>query len=64
MMNRSSWKDCQGIRVRHAKELLKDPAYRIADVAEMVGFTDVAHFSRVFKKTEGISANEYRNTKL
>ena len=52
------------IRVRHAKELLKDPAYRIADVAEMVGFTDVAHFSRVFKKTEGISANEYRNTKL
>ena len=37
---------------------------RITDVAEMVGFTDVAHFSRVFKKTEGISANEYRNTKL
>ena len=52
------------IRMRHAKELLKDPAYRIADVAEMVGFTDVAHFSRVFKKTEEISANEYRNTKL
>ena len=52
------------IRIRHAKEFLKDPAYRIADVAELVGFTDVAHFSRVFKKTEGISANEYRNTKL
>ena len=52
------------IRIRRAKEFLKDPAYRIADVAELVGFTDVAHFSRVFKKTEGISANEYRNTKL
>lgn len=52
------------IRIRHAKELLKDPAYRIADVAELVGFADVAHFSRVFKKNEGISANEYRNTKI
>ena len=37
---------------------------RIVDISEMVGFTDVAHFSRVFKKMEGISANEYRNTKL
>lgn len=39
-------------------------SYRIADISEEVGFTDVAHFSRVFKKMEGISANEYRNTKL
>lgn len=52
------------IRIRHAKELLKDPALRIADISEMVGFLDVAHFSRVFKKQEGISANEYRNKKL
>lgn len=52
------------IRISHARELLKEPGYRIADVAEMVGFTDVAHFSRVFKKVQGISANEYRNTKI
>ncbi len=52
------------IRISHAKELLKEPEYRISDVAEMVGFTDVAHFSRVFKKVQGISANEYRNTKI
>lgn len=51
-------------RVRHAKELLKDPSMRIADVSEAVGFLDVAHFSRVFKKQEGISANEYRNKKI
>lgn len=30
--------------------------------AEMVGFQDLAHFSRVFKKMEGMSAGEYRNT--
>lgn len=52
------------IRIQHAKELLREPSYRIADISEMVGFTDVAHFSRVFKKNEGISANEYRNTKF
>ena len=52
------------IRVEHAKELLKEMSLRIVDISEMVGFTDVAHFSRVFKKIEGISANEYRNTKL
>ena len=49
------------IRIEKAKELLKDPSLRIGDVAEEVGFLDMAHFSRVFKKIEGISANEYRN---
>ena len=53
-----------GIRVVKAKELLRDPALRIADIAEMVGFLDVAHFSRVFKKITGVSANEYRNKKI
>lgn len=50
------------VRVERAKELLDDPALRISDVAEEVGFLDVAHFSRVFKKQTGISANEYRNS--
>lgn len=52
------------IRLNHAKELLKDPSLRIGDIAEQVGFMDMAHFSRVFKKHEGISANEYRNKKF
>ncbi|MGN0156639.1 MAG: response regulator [Lachnospiraceae bacterium] len=50
-----------GVRMEKAKELLKDPSLRICDIAEEVGFQDMAHFSRVFKKQEGISANEYRN---
>lgn len=49
-------------RIAQAKELLKNPSMRIYDIAEEVGFQDLAHFSRVFKKLEGISANEYRNT--
>ena len=52
------------VRVEHAKELLRDPSLRIGDIAEQVGFLDLAHFSRVFKKQEGVSANEYRNKVL
>lgn len=50
------------VRIKEAKKLLKDPSLRIGDIAEMVGFVDMAHFSRVFKKIVGISANEYRNS--
>ena len=52
------------IRVREAKQLLKDPSLRVGDVAEMVGFLDIAHFSRVFKKYPNMSANEYRNKNI
>jgi len=48
-------------RIEHAKQLLEDSSLRVGDVAEQVGFADLAHFSRVFKKQEGVSANEYRN---
>ena len=44
-----------------AKELLEDPALRISEIAERVGYADTAHFSRVFKKLEGVSAGEWRN---
>ena len=52
------------VRIREAKKLLMDPALRVGDVAEKVGFLDIAHFSRVFKKYTEMSANEYRNKKL
>ena len=50
-----------GVRIAKAMELLKEPSLRIGDIADEVGFLDMAHFSRVFKKIVGISANEYRN---
>lgn len=50
------------VRIREAKRLLRDPKLRISDVSEKVGYTDPGHFCRTFKKAEGISANEYRNS--
>jgi YesN/AraC family two-component response regulator len=48
-------------RIDKAKNLLADPSLRIGDIAELVGFQDLTHFTKVFKKQEGITANEYRN---
>ncbi|TXK85612.1 response regulator [Paenibacillus sp. N3.4] len=50
------------IRMNKAKVLLRNPHLRISQVAEMVGYQDEKYFSKVFKKQEGISPNEYRKT--
>ncbi len=49
------------IRIKKAQELMDDPSLHISDISEKVGFADTAHFSRVFRKYTGMSANEYRN---
>lgn len=49
------------VRINEATKLLKDPGLRICDIAEMVGYVDMAHFSRMCKKILGVSATEYRN---
>lgn len=49
------------LRIGRAKELLADPSKRILDVAEATGFSDVAHFSRSFKRIAGCTPGEYRN---
>lgn len=51
-----------GIRIDHAKKLLRDPALKIHEISENVGFTDVTHFSKKFKQIVGVSANGYRNS--
>ncbi|WP_248930315.1 response regulator [Paenibacillus hamazuiensis] len=48
------------IRMDRAKLLLLNPSYRISQIAELVGYDDEKYFSKVFKKTVGISPNEYR----
>ena len=53
-----------GVRIAKAKELLADPALKVWEVSDAVGFADVTHFSRIFKKMENMSANEYRNKQI
>lgn len=48
------------VRIEKAKLLLLNPQLRISQVAEMVGYQDEKYFSKVFKKQEGRTPNEYR----
>ena len=49
------------MRIDRAKALLADPGLRIHAVAEQVGYVDVAHFSKSFKRLEGMTPGEYRD---
>jgi len=59
--DQSSFDLLGGMRIARAKELLANPALRIHEIAEETGFSDVAHFSRSFKKITGYTPGEYRN---
>lgn len=48
------------VRIKHAKELLKDKNLKVYQVAEMVGFQDATYFSTVFKAIEKKTAKKYQ----
>lgn len=48
------------MRVERAKTLLADSSLRVHAIAEQVGYSDVAHFSKSFKRFEGMTPGEYR----
>jgi AraC-like DNA-binding protein len=48
------------LRIERAKELLKDPRCELADIAQLCGFVDQSHFTRVFSRSEGYSPGRWR----
>jgi AraC-like DNA-binding protein len=48
------------IRLTRAKEMMKDPANSIADVAYECGYNDPGYFARVFKQEFGETPQEWR----
>lgn len=51
------------IRIEKAKTLLTIPKYKINDIAEMVGYSDITYFWKIFKKMTGKNPRKYRNEK-
>ncbi len=49
-------------RMQKAKELLKDDSRSIEEIANAVGYHDYFYFTKVFKKTQGISPSKYRKS--
>lgn len=49
------------LRIEEAKQLIKQsPKRNLSEIAEQIGFTDLAHFSKQFKLQEGVSPSEWR----
>lgn len=49
-------------KIAHAKILLSNPAIKVYEVAERIGYKSVPHFNRQFKNYTGMTPNEYRKT--
>lgn len=50
----------QHYRIEKAKQLLfSDEEYSIGEIAQLLGFTDIYHFSKTFKKYMGVSPTQY-----
>lgn len=50
----------QKVRMEKAKRLLDDPALKIQDISEMLGFKDKNYFSKAFRNYFDLSPSEYR----
>jgi len=48
------------LRITHAKQLLRFSDHPIEQIASECGIEDPNYFSRLFKKVEGLTPNEYR----
>ncbi len=49
----------RNVRIRHAKSLLAQNKYTVAQVSKKVGFQNVKYFIAVFKKLERVSPGKY-----
>jgi len=48
------------LRMNYAKKLLSETNCLIKDIVDKIGYSDVASFTRTFRKMEGVTPGEYR----
>ena len=53
-----------GLRIEEAKRLMKTTNMKIYEICDSIGYNNVEHFSRLFKKVTGSSPNHYKNKYL
>ncbi|MBI5025383.1 MAG: response regulator [Nitrospirae bacterium] len=52
------------LRIEKAKEMLRNKNLRISDVAFTVGYNDLSHFVKSFKRATGLSPKVFRDSQL
>lgn len=48
------------LRIEQAKKLMADPQVSVTDICYASGFNNLNHFTKVFKRMEGITPSQYR----
>ncbi|MDQ8735203.1 response regulator [Paenibacillus sp. LHD-38] len=48
------------VRIMRAKELLKNPALKVYEICQMVGYDSPRYFSKLFKSLTGMTPKEYK----
>lgn len=61
-IGRSPMQFVTGYRVEQARQQLTDLSRPLSDIALACGFSDQAHFSRVFRRVEGVTPSAYRQS--
>lgn len=61
VMNTTYANFLQYLRSRHAHVCMRETIYSLADIAELCGFYDVYHMSRVYAKCTGVTLSKQRN---
>lgn len=56
----SPYKYILNLRIKQGKYLLMNTNLSISDIAKSVGYDDPLHFSRIFKKYEGLSPTQFK----
>lgn len=49
-------------KIREAKKLIRQDEMNITQIAELLGYTSIHHFSRMFKRLTGLSPTAYKNS--
>ncbi|WP_339068050.1 GlxA family transcriptional regulator [Teredinibacter turnerae] len=52
----------QDLRIKNAQELLKSTNLNLSEIMFRVGYQDIAHFTRLFKRILGLTPTQYRVT--
>ena len=50
------------MKLRHAKVLIRERNLNFTEIAEVLGFSSVHYFSRLFKKKTGMTPSEYSDS--
>lgn len=52
------------LRIEEAKKMMKTTNMKIYEICDSIGYSNVEHFSRLFKKVTGSSPHHYKNQQL